>query len=31
MEKIKNISDPVEFQDLNRKYFNIYSKAKNDQ
>ena len=31
MEKIKNVSDPVEFQDLNRKYFNIYSKAKNDK
>jgi len=31
MEKIKNVSDPVEFQDLNRKYINIYSKAKNDK
>lgn len=31
MEKIKNVSDSVEFQDLNRKYINIYSKAKNDK
>lgn len=31
MEKIKNVFDPEEFQDLNRKYINIYSKAKNDK
>lgn len=31
MEKIKNISEPVEFQNLNRKYVNIFSRAKNDK
>ena len=31
MRKVKNISDKVEFEDLNRKYINIYSKVKNDK
>ena len=31
MEKIKNVSDPIEFQDLNRQYINIFSKAKSDK
>ena len=28
MEKVKNISHPIEFKNLNRKYINIYSKIK---
>ena len=31
MEKIKDVSNPIEFIDLNRKYINIYSKIKNEK
>ena len=31
MEKIKNISDPIEFENLKRKYINISSKIKNQK
>lgn len=30
MEKIKDVSNPIEFIDLNRKYINVYSKIKNE-
>ena len=29
MNKMKNVSDPVKFSQVNKKYINIYSKAKN--
>ncbi len=31
MEKVKNVSEPVEYKDLNRKYVNIHSKNKNEK
>ena len=31
MEKIKNVSNPVNFVDLNRKYINVYSRIKNEK
>ena len=31
MNKIKEVSNPIEFKELNRKYINIYSKAKNEK
>ena len=31
MEKIKKVSNPVNFVDLNRKYINVYSRIKNEK
>ena len=31
MEKVKNVSDPIDFNNINKKYVNIYSKAKKDK
>ena len=31
MEKVKNVSKPIKFENMNKKYINIYSKAKNEK
>ena len=31
MNKVKNISDPINFEELNRQYINVYSRPKNDK
>ena len=31
MDKVKDVSDPISFLDMKRKYYNIYSKIKNDK
>ena len=31
MDKVKNISKPVKFKEINKKYINIYSKPKNQK
>ena len=31
MNKVKNVSNPINFEDINRQYINIYSRPKNDK
>ncbi len=31
MDKIKDVSDPIKYLDMKHKYYNIYSKIKNDK
>ena len=31
MDKVKDVSDPINFLDMNRKYYNTYSKIKNNK